>query len=305
MLRTSWRILPGCSSESGSSFVPCRRASVRSVESASSVRERHQQPGHPQGVAAEQGQEPRGTGRDERVVAVLHQQPAEVGQALPDQPRQPDVGGVDGDPAPRRRSPGPERRGAVGGEGQPDGERLPRRDGGRPGHAAPLVDVVGGRFERHLHTPVSPRRQARPWPVRSPATEWSSRCWPPRTSAIGARSVARSTYRVSGTSSWAREATSISSTRPAGVSVRRRSSGDLRVVDPAAEPPGDVGVGLPVGAAQVGPDQLQVAAPDRDAQLGEQAYVVHEPPLDAAAAAAGRRGWRARWRGRRRSRRGR
>ncbi len=36
-LRTSWRILPGCSSVLGSSVRPCRRASVRSVPAARSV----------------------------------------------------------------------------------------------------------------------------------------------------------------------------------------------------------------------------------------------------------------------------
>ena len=55
-------------------------------------------------------------------------------------------------------------------------------------------------------------------------------------------------------------------------------------MQPAADLAGGVGELLPVGAADLGPHQVQTAALDGDGQLVEQPDVVDEPAAHAAAA---------------------
>ena len=136
--------MPGCSSVAGVLALPCRRASVRSVDIASPVPNGISSRARPQRVAAEQREEPGRAGGQERVVAVAHQQAGQVGEALVDQPRQPGVRRVDGGPgAPRRRPPGPNSGVPVAAEREPHRERLPRRHPRGPGDPAPVGDPVG------------------------------------------------------------------------------------------------------------------------------------------------------------------
>ena len=68
--------------------------------------------------------------------------------------------------------------------------------------------------------------------------------------------------------------------QPVGHQRAAPVDGDGRVVQPAAEPAGDVGELLPVGAQHGGADPLEVAAVDGQHDGVEQTHVVDEPPGD-------------------------
>lgn len=246
--------------------------------------EGHQQPRRPQRVAAEQRQEPRAAGREEGVLAVAHQQPPEVGEALHHQPRQPGVGRLDG-------RVGPPRRCATWPEGglARRVEREPHRDAGArlesrpPPHQATLVDHRGRRVEVHLEAAAV----AVPGdPAGGPLPRDSLPLGGPPLPDLGHRGqvgrqgdAQRQVDRLLGARGdldLLHQA--IGGQRP--VSVDR----DRRVVQPPAEPARDVGELLPVGAEHLRPHQVEVAALDRHAELVKQAHVVDEPAGDAGGA---------------------
>ena len=260
VLRTSWRILPGCSSVSGSSRSPCRRASVRSVESASPV---------PNGIVS---RAPHSESRPNSVRN--HGLPAARNASSPSRiSRPPRSATLCATTRPSRGSgastatsphgdapPGPNAGVPSASNVSLTRVRRARRDRGGPGDPAVVADRGGSRVERGREAAavVVPGEPA----VRGLAGDRVARAAPGvrRTSAPGP--PRRSTCSASSTGCWPRQRDLHLLDQPVGGQRAAPVDGDGRVVQPAAEPAGDVGELLPVRAQHGGADPLEVAAVD-------------------------------------------
>ena len=249
--RSSWTILPGCSSDTGSYFVPWRSASVRSTPRARSGSNDSVISAVEQRVAAEQGHEPRSASRSQRPIGMLlvdDAQRSEVGERPIDRRTEPRVGGD------HRRRPLPPSGHTVDGDclGRRI-ERSRRRPRCRTSSAAMtlmliVADPRGASSRCQLNVPAagstqqpagssahaSPRRSSSrstgniSQPSSSATIRPGARCRPPLTSNTWAKSAPISTSRSTAAGCVDVWRTSISSRMPPAIHRRRITRHDER-----------------------------------------------------------------------------